>query len=277
MQDEKQETAATPKREPRKAAFSDNMKINNGNGEIKAPIEPGEKAAVPEKPKQNMEDVFTQQNRDVRKRAVKSKAAYEGDDSQVMADKINKSLSGEPELQDVEISDADVKLAEKMIFDGYAETEVSMDSFPDRKFTICSTNAEEIGMIDEIIFDVMKKHETKDGMVDIPQNKIQTLRNSIFIALGYRGPNGDDLCGVDRSRNLSVIKKAIIRRGDLENAGDMEKCEQLSEGLKQSILMRARKVQQMPTPLIDFISAEKYMFDKKMYKIMTMKGVVPKS
>jgi len=266
-------------RQPRQGVF------DQKNSNLKAPIEPVPKPAVRQEqnnapssePKEDFKDPFEQQGTDIKERARKAK---ENTDTYAdeTASKINKSLSdGDISLEELPITEDDIKLAEKLIFDGYAETEVFMDSFPNNKFTICSTNAEEIGMIDEIIYDVMKKHETNDGMIDIPQNKVQALRNAIFACLGYRGRDGEDLCGVDRSRNLVVIKKAIVRRGDLEQTGKSEEVETLNKSLKEAIVIRARRIQQLPTPMIDFITAEKYKFDKKMYKIMTMKGVVPKS
>lgn len=260
-------------REPRKGVFDSNLK---------APIElekgtPAAEPAAPPPQKENMEDVFVQQDAQVKSRA--HKAGQLGDTkAEEDVNKINKSLSSvDQDLEDIPITDEDMKLAEKLIFDGYAQTDIVMDSFPDRKFTICSTNAEEIGIIDEVVFDLMKKHETDDGMIDIPQNKIQTLRNAIFVALGYIGRDGTDLCGVDKSRNLIVIKKGIVRRGDLESAGKTEDAEKITKSLIAAILVRARRVQQMPTQMIDFLSGEKYKFDKKMLKIMTTKGVVPKS
>jgi len=267
-------------RSPRQGVFG------NKDG-IKAPIEPGagkidgndipKKQPQPEPEKENFKDPFEEQNTGVRERAHKAKQNTDTYSDEAAA-KINKSLSGDSaDIEDIPIEEADIKLAEKLIFDGYAETDVVMDSFPDSKFTMCSTNAEEMGMIDEVIFDIMKKNETDDGMVDMPQNKIQTLRNAIFVSLGYRGRDGVDLCGEDRSRHLNVIKKGIVRRGDLEIAGKVEETEKINVSLKEAILIRARRVQQLSTPLIDFLSAEKWKFDKKMYKIMTQKGVIPKS
>lgn len=260
-------------RQPRQGVF-------NQNSNLKAPVEPG--AGNPpeeqqQKPKEDFKDPFTEQNDSVKGRARKAKQSTDTYSDETAA-KINESLSGSDiNLEDLPISEDDIKLAEKLIFDGYAETEVYMDSFPDHKFTICSTNAEEVGMVDEVIYDLMKKHETEDGMIDIPQNKVQTLRNAVFAALGYTGRDGEDLCGIDKARHLRVIKKAIVRRGDLEQNGDAEKAEELNKMLKEAILVRARRIKQLPTPVIDFITFEKAKFDRKMYKIMTTKGVVPKS
>jgi len=229
-------------------------------------------------PKKDMKDVFAQQTDEIKNRTSKAKGADADNYTEHAVNQVNKALSdADQNLEDIVIDENDIKLAERMIFDGYAETEVSMDNFPDTKFTICSTNAEELGVLDEIIFDLMKEKETEDGMVDIPQNKVQTFRNAMFIALGYRGRDEEDLCGPDRSRHLILIKKAIKRQGDLTMAGNVEKAEALNKSIKEAVTVRARRIMQLPTPLIDFLSAEKYKFDKKMFKIMTTKGVVPKS
>jgi len=184
----------------------------------------------------------------------------------------------EAELEEMDkISPEDLDLAEQMVFKGFAEFDVEMSNLPNHKFTICSTNAEEMNMIDEIIFDMVKRAEDKeDGTVDLPQNQVQAMRNALFVAISYKGRNKEEVMD-DSSCYLNTIKKAIIRISELENLGQIDESKKLKTSLKKSLIRRATAIKRMPTPVIDFLSGEKYAFDAKMYKIMSTKNVLPKS
>ena len=131
-------------------------------------------------------------------------------------------------------------------------------------------------MVDEILFDTLKKSESKDGTVNLPQNNVQALRNGLFLAISYRGMNEEELIK-DSNCHLNVIKKAIILVSDKENTGDLEGAEKLKKSLKIKLMMRASAIKRMATPMIDFISDQKYEFDAKMLGIMRSPGLLPKS
>lgn len=173
-------------------------------------------------------------------------------------------------------SEEDIGLAEKMIFKGYAEFDSSMKIFPDNKFTICSTSAEEISLIEEIIFDYIKSEENEDGIVDIPQSNVQALKSALFVAISYRGMNQQELMD-DTSCYLNAIKKSIIRITELHDSGKLDEAVKLKKITKECLLKRASKVKRLATPLIDFLSDAKHRFDSKMLAIMNSKGLVPKS
>lgn len=130
--------------------------------------------------------------------------------------------------------------------------------------------------MDEVLFDYVKIKEKTDGTIDMPQNHISTMRSALFLALGYRGRDKEELCEEPTER-LNTIKKAARRVTDLEIAGKMEEAVSLRKSLKKALFARGLRVKRMSTQMIDFLSDEKYKFDRKMYKIMTMKEVVPKS
>lgn len=174
------------------------------------------------------------------------------------------------------IDPKDLELAEQMIFNDYADFDVKMPNLPNIKFTICSTNAEEMSIIDELIFDMVKKFEDDKGVVELPQNHVQSMRNAIFVALSYRGKNKEELMS-SIGTHLNTIKKGIVRATDLFNAGEVEQAEKLKVSLKKAIMDRAIKVKRLPTPIIDFLSSEKYEFDAKMNRIMSSKKMLPKS
>ena len=174
-------------------------------------------------------------------------------------------------------SEEDIDLAEQMVFRGYAEFDASMPRFPKRKFTICSTSAEEIAIVDEIVFNYVKSFESEDGAVDLPQNNVKALKNALFIAISYRGMDQEELMGEDALCHLNKIKQAIIKVTDLEDAGEVEKALKLRDSLKKKLLKRASRVRRMATPLIDFLSDKKFEFDSKMLAIMSTPGMLPKS
>jgi hypothetical protein len=165
----------------------------------------------------------------------------------------------------------------QLIFKGYAETNIEMSNFPGKKFTICSTNAEELSIIDDMAFDLAKSVKTNDdGTIDIPDNHIKTLRNALFVALSYRGCDGHELM-TDPICHLNTLKKAILKMNDCFNDGDLENGKQLKESIKSALKKRATAVKRLSTTMIDFLSGEKYKFDNKMYTIMNKKKIIPKS
>lgn len=197
--------------------------------------------------------------------------------AQALNNASTKELEKEFEEMD-KITPQEMELAEQMIFNGYAEFDAEMPNLPNHKFTICSTNAEEMTLIDDVIFDMVKLAEDKaDGTVDMPQNKVQAMRNALFLALAYRGVDKKEIMGPDTISHLNTIKKAIIKVSELENAGEMIKAKELKDSLKKALIKRATAIKRLPTPTIDFLSGEKYRFDSRMLSIMSSKKILPKS
>jgi len=250
---------------------------------------PGRAQEPQESPTQQKQDFKTvsQQHEDMvqgrRKPAAEMiKNAVESKTDE-MVNKANAALSGMgngPDFDEFEqlqkISDEDLELAEQVIFKGYAEKVVTIPNMPGHTFTITTTSAEDMSVIDEIIYDMVKDKEDKDGQVDLPAQHVQTFRSALMIAIGFKGMDGKDYCD-EPIHQLMAIKRAVIKVKDLEYEGDIEKSAKLSESLKRSLKHRAVRVRRLPTPVIDFISNEKIMFDQAMYQIMTAKQLIPKS
>ena len=173
-------------------------------------------------------------------------------------------------------SKEDLELAEQMIFRGFAEFDAVMPKFPKYKFTICSTSAEEIAIVDEIVFDTLKESENQDGTVNLPQNNVQGLRNSLFIAISYRGMNKEELME-DSHCHLNTIKKAIQHISELENSGKLDDAVKLKSSVKNKLIKRSTRVRRLATPMIDFLSDKKYEFDSKMLSIISSPELLPKS
>jgi len=202
----------------------------------------------------------------------------------IAEEEVPKELGAKDESQNVqkELDDLDkvtpeeLKLAEQLIFKGYAELDVKMANLPDNTFTICSTSAAEMDIIEEMLFDKVKNSEDKDGKINIPNNNIQALRNALTVAISYRGMNKEELCK-NTSNHLNIIKRAIIKLAELEAAGEIEEFGKVNKSLKSSLMARALEVAKLPTQMIDFLSSEKFAFDSKMHLIMTTKKALPKS
>jgi len=251
--------------------------------EVKPEIIPDNMKENTSPPKEDFKDPFSLQQEEISSRSSKPRSLP--NPSEIAAQNVNNAMSAnaggldvDKELEDLDkISEADLEMAEKMIFEGYADFDVEIKNLKNCKVTICSTNAEEISFIDEILFDMVEASEHRDdGTVSLPQNHINSMRNALFLALSYRGMNKKELSPVS-AYNLNAIKKAIIKVSELEDIGELEKAIKLKAALKTSLKKRATLIKRLPTTLIDFLSNEKYAFDSKMLKIMSSKGVLPKS
>jgi len=249
-----------------------------------APITNGESESK-ENPKENFLDPFQMQQQEIKKRTMGKprtnplKKILEED----VVEKTNAALNSssrdvESELEEMnKISPKDLKLAEQMMFNGYAEFDIEMPQLPDIKLTICSTNAEEMNMLEEIVFDMMKKAEDLgDGTLNLPNNHVQSMRNALFIALSYRGMNMEELMK-DTSYQLNTIKKGIIKISELYDEGEIKKADDFKKSLKNKLIKRASAIKRLATPILEFISSEKYNFDEKMLQIMRTKNILPKS
>jgi hypothetical protein len=237
-----------------------------------------ERPSAVEAPREDFKDVFTIQAEMVEKNKAAANAMMNRKNrTENDVDSLNKALGGNnnSELDDIiKISKEDIALCEQLIFNGFAETHIEMKSFPGRKFTICSTNAEELNFIDEIIFEKIRSvKQNDDGSVEMPENSIKALRNALFISLSYRGFDNKDIC-IDPISHLSTIKRAIIKLGEFSSLGDIKKADELKTSIKNAIMKRVAIVKRISTPLLDWITSQKYNMDVTMLKIMNEKGVI---
>lgn len=233
-------------------------------------------------PPENFKDVFAMQKDQVTEREVSNKKPL-GEllgQSDNAAERTAAAVGGknvQKEIDEMEkFSPKDLELAEQVIFQGYAEFDIPMSQLPNILLTICSTSAEDISMIDEIIYDMVQKATQEDGTVNLPQNHVQALKNGLFVALSYKGKNREELMKEVRCK-LTTIKGAIVRVTQLYNAGKIDEAEKLKKSLKEAMIERAAAINRMPTPFIDFLSGEKWRFDDRMAAIMSSKEILPKS
>lgn len=183
----------------------------------------------------------------------------------------------EEEFQEMEsISAEDLKLAEQLLFQGYAEKVYTPPNFDNIQITICSNTPDEINLIEEMLFDMVKASENTEGDPTISDSEINSRRSLYSLALSLVGINGKDICP-NRIGHLAVIKKAILRLPELELEGNIENLKSLRDEIKKSIKMRTLEIRKKPTPVIDMISKYRYEFNTTMFSIMNKKGILPKS
>jgi hypothetical protein len=231
----------------------------------------------PAEPKPNFPDPFAVQEEQIRStpRRPPEPSQEEKDISSI--NQAATAAAAKEEEDFLRISDADLKLAEQLIFNGYAECNISMDYFPDHRFTICSTNGEELTLIDDMAFDKVKSSkQSADGSFEMSDNSLKAFRNSLLLALSYRGVDGADIAK-EPIVQINTLKKAILKMGELYNSGNLKNAEDLKDNIKKALIKRATIMKHLPTPLIDFLSDEKYKFDVKMLTIMNEKKILPKS
>ncbi len=230
--------------------------------------------------REDFPDVFAQQTELINNsRSAAASMMNKKDKGEESVEQLNKAMGGTNnnggiDEEVLKISKEDLALCEQIIFKGYAETDVSMKNFADKKLTICSTNASEIDLIDEIVFEKIRSAvQNPDGSCELPENSIRSLRNALFLSVSYRGINSVDLSN-DSLCHLNTIKRAIIKLGDIQNEGNMPKAEELKKSIKQAMLKRANLIKRFPTTLLDWITNSKYEFDTKVLKIMNSPNIV---
>jgi len=197
-------------------------------------------------------------------------------------ERLNKSLSGQndpnnvqEELED-DITEEDMALAEELLFKGYAQFDKKIPVGKDNFATLCSTTAEESQLINELTFDYIKEHESEDGKSsDLPENNVNLMIQFFNIALAFKGYNGGDICE-KKIYQIDLIKSAIKKLRSLEDSGNIKGYEEMRGQIKNSIKGRASKIRTIPIAVIDFLSNQKFQFDRKMYEIMNRDNIVPK-
>lgn len=251
--------------------------VSDSQGPANAPQSPAPKKDFQDPFKQQADDLTSRRRQaDERvKRSVESKT--EG-----MIESANAAISGQGSQADLnefdeleKISEQDLELAQQLIFKGYAEKDIVNPNMPDHKFTIATTSAEDVSVVDEIIYDMIRQSEGKDGEPNLPAQHVQTMRSALLLAFGFKGVDGKDFCD-EAINQLLTIKRAVIKVKDLEYEGDMEQSKKLMESLKRAAKHRAVRMRRLPTPVIDFLSQRKFEFDTTMYQIMMSDKIIPK-
>ena len=197
--------------------------------------------------------------------------------------KLNNAMSGasaatkkvEEELQDMEkFSEADIELAEQLLFNGFAQKDIEIGK--STKASFYTTNAAETELINELVFEFTKKHESQDGRIDAPQRAVDLLHQMYLLAISFRGFNGKDVSEA-RTRSLDLIKNACKTLNELELAGDLEKFGKLREEVKGAIKLRASEMKsKLAVATVDALSDKRFKFERTMFNIINKGDVFPK-
>lgn len=216
-----------------------------------------------------------------------SKSATKKTGAEQDIDNVNAIMSGgateqtknEKEIASLDtITKEDLEKAEELIFKGYSEFDVPMPKFSNIVITVCSTSADEIDLINEMLFDMVNDNKSEDtGEIEISEANLTTWKTMYQLALAYKGKNREELYIDDSSCCLTTIKRAMVMLAEYEAAGKKEEFDSLKKSVKDVIIKRAIRIRRMPTPFIDFISEAKQKFDKKMFAIMKTDNIIPKS
>ena len=240
-----------------------------------------ERQERPQPEKQNFPSLNDGLKRQVTEVERKTKILSAKTAEEQAVEKVNAQLSGNKDQADFEeaskISEEDIKLAETLLFNGYVEKEVIMSHIPTIKHTLCSVTAEEMNLIDEIIYEEAKKFTKPDGTVDMSQSSVQTLRSSLYLALSYKGTNGTDFVKENRVLQIEIIKRAMKALSDKYVEGDLESAKTFKQSVMDAVKKRAARVRQFSTPLLDFLSSKKFEFDNKLFAVMNTEKIIPKS
>jgi hypothetical protein len=191
---------------------------------------------------------------------------------EAMAKTVTPPVEAEKPPEIPNISKEDLDLAERMIFNNYAEIDVSSPNLEKYTFTITTMSAEEINLIDELVYEYVKENDDK-----ISNQMVNTFRSLCSVALSYRGMNKKELCEEDGTAQLNTLKTAVMRSNELLSFGKIDEAGKLRDEIKKKLKYRIMKVRRLSPAVIDFILDEKFKFDQKIHNILNIKGVVPKS
>jgi hypothetical protein len=234
-------------------------------------------------PKENFEDIFDASAKMRASTMEKIKDAKKKDmPMEESIEKMNKALSGqvseskkiEKELEDLnKFSDEDIKLAEELLFNGHAKKTIKLSEKVGATFY--STNAAEISLINELMYEFTKKYESTDGRLDVSQKTIDHMNQLYMLTISFKGYDDKELSSA-KTRSLDLIKSAFKRLSEFEIAGEIDNYKKLSDELKVVIKARAAEIKNMAGTILDALSFKRYQFERDMYDIITRGDVIPK-
>jgi hypothetical protein len=191
----------------------------------------------------------------------------------------NNSMVTDEEQAMLEITDEDEELAEQMLFKGFAKKDIVIPMFRKKGtfITVTTLSPQDMTVVNQVIYDMIREGEDEDGKMEIPQIEITTTKNAYTMALSYVGLNNTDICDDIPTAKLTSLKLAIKKYNELASIGDIQKADSLYNDLKNKLKIRVARFREIPTVIVDFISEEKYKFESRMYAIMSQEAIIPKS
>jgi hypothetical protein len=200
------------------------------------------------------------------------------DKDQENIDAVNSAITGDADKNDAELkameayTAEDMKLAEEMLFRGYAERDYKV--LPNATITVVSMSSAEVELVNEIVYEFANKPGKKEDQ-GLSAKVVEGQQQMLLIALGFKGINGADISPA-AGRHLSFIKAGFKRMGDAEVDGDIKKFNEVRAELKKVIWTRAAELKRVPVSFIDVIAKKRYEFERLMYDITSREDLIPK-
>lgn len=176
------------------------------------------------------------------------------------------SMGGDKkEDEEVRYTDEELELAEQLIFSGAAEKIYTHDRFKGFSVTLGTLRANDYDMIDTIIMDDLEKSNTGDNPT-ISDNTLTHRRDLYRLALTVKKINSEEI--VKGPNTFKVLKSGITKYFSLMSEGDLEKTEKLLDIIKSSVRLRADKIREKPSSIVDWLITKHSEFENKMYEII---------
>jgi len=196
-------------------------------------------------------------------------------------DRASNALSGkdaednEKELKALEVySKEDMRLAEELLFRGYAEKDFKI--LPNTTITITSMTSAATELVNEMVYEYASKKDEEGNAPDLSAKVVEGRQQMLLVALGFKGINGADISPAS-GRSLSFIKSGMKRMSDAEIDGDIKKFNETRAELKKIIWARASELKRIPVSIIDAVAKRRFEFERIMFEITSREDLIPKS
>jgi len=164
------------------------------------------------------------------------------------------------ELGLVKFSEADYKLAEEVVFKGFASKEYSFGRDDGFKAVITTTTANEELIIDEIMSEFVAN--TPSG------NSLQHYMAIVMMALSLESLNGKPFPDNPRL-SLQLLKAALKKLIEFERDGSIEKYGEQHTAIIKIVKARISYVKSMPTPVVDILAKKRSELENMVIKLLS--------
>lgn len=163
------------------------------------------------------------------------------------------------ELGLVKFSDADYKLAEEVVFKGFASKEYSFGRDDKFKVVVTTTTANEELIIDQLLSEYVTNDPSAQSM--------QHYTAIVITALSLESLNGRAFPDNPRL-NLELLKAALKKLIEFERDGNIEKYNEQHTAILKLVKARISYVKSMPTPVLDIIAKKRSMLESMVIKLL---------
>jgi len=207
--------------------------------------------------------------------------AEENISQEELISKANEAMSNQGvDLDDEEddITEEDLKLAEDLLFNGFAEKTVSHSRFKNYTIKICSTTPAEYDIVDVATMRFIDSKKNSSGGVDLTDAIINSRRRLFLVALTVSEINGSDIIPNDPVLLARNVKTAVKKYETFCAKGELENASKQLESIISAINKRAHTISMsIPAQVVEWMSRQKADFDAMMSIVIGYENIVPKS